>query len=154
SSFVLRGGAGIFHGTIPSPLLACQLPSCGGVVGKFPGRPNQDSLNAKTRLSAFGADPGTNAAILSGLLAPGLTTATYPPVSFEAVIARFAQDHKPPYGAQFSFGFEVQPIRDAVLDVTAMHVRGIHLGSFFNVNQPDPTGQLPFHDSNGNVGLK
>ena len=28
-----------------------------------------------------------------------------------------------------------------------LHVRGIHLGSFYNVNQPDPSGQLPFHDS-------
>ena len=59
---VIRGGAGLFHGVIPSPLLMCQIPSCGGTIGKFPGREDkQDDLNAKTRLSAFGADPVTMA---------------------------------------------------------------------------------------------
>src|SRR5439155_940069 len=51
---VIRGGGGFFHGTIPSPLLACQIPSCGGTVGKFPTREaKQDDLNATTRLFAF-----------------------------------------------------------------------------------------------------
>jgi carboxypeptidase family protein len=155
SGFVLRGGAGLFHGTIPSPLLACQIPSCGGVVGPFPGRGNiQDAQNATTRLSAFGSDPFTMATLLQNLLGPGLTTATYPAVSFEAVIARFAKNHKLPYGEQMSLGFEVQPFKDTVLTVTGLHVRGIHLGSFYNVNQPNPSGQLPFHDSQGQVGLK
>ena len=154
-SFVIRGGAGLFHGTIPSPLLMCQIPSCGGTIGKFPGRENvQDDLNAKTRLSAFGADPFTMAAELSGMLGPGLTAAVYPNPSLDAVIVRFDKNHKPPYGAQISLGIEFQPFKDAVLDITGLHVRGVHLGSFFNVNQPDPAGQLPFHDSRGNVGLK
>ena len=39
---VLRGGAGLFHGIIPMPLLACQAPSCGGTTGTFPGRPNEN----------------------------------------------------------------------------------------------------------------
>ena len=79
-SVVIRGGAGLFHGMIPSPLLMCQIPSCGGTIGKFPGREDkQDDLNAKTRLSAFGADPFTMMAALSGLLGPTLgDTATYP----------------------------------------------------------------------------
>jgi len=81
-------------------------------------------------------------------------TATYPTGSLDAVIVRFAKDHKPPYGAQASLGVEFQPFKDAVLDFTALHVRGIHLGSFYNVNQPDPSGQLPFHDSRGGVGIK
>ncbi|HYL12873.1 MAG TPA: carboxypeptidase regulatory-like domain-containing protein [Terriglobales bacterium] len=154
-NFVIRGGAGLFHGTIPSPLLMCQIPSCGGIIGKFPGRENkQDDLNAKTRLSAAGAAPNIMAFLLSQMLGPGLTTATYPNPSLDAVIVRFAKDHKPPYGAQASFGVEFQPFKDAVLDITGMHVRGIHLGSFYNVNQPDPSGQLPFHDSHGNVGMK
>ena len=155
-SVVIRGGAGLFHGMIPSPLLMCQIPSCGGTIGKFPGRENkQDDLNAKTRLSAFGADPFTMAGALGGLLGPTVgSTATYPDPALDAVIVRFAKDHKPAYGAQLSFGVEVQPFKDTVLDVTGLHVRGIHLGSFYNVNQPDPFGQLPFHDSRGNTGMK
>ncbi len=62
---------------------------------------------------------------------------------------RFAKDHKPPYGAQVSLGVEFQPFTDTVLDITDLHVRGIHLGSFYNVNQPNPSGQLLFHDSRG-----
>jgi len=141
-SVVIRGGAGLFHGTIPSPLLMCQIPSCGGTIGKFPGRENmQDNLNAKTRLSAFGSDPFTMAGALSQLLGPALgSTAIYPNPALDAVIVRFAKDHKPAYGAQVSFGVEFQPFKDAVLDITGLHVRGIHLGSFYNVNQPDPSG--------------
>jgi hypothetical protein len=154
-AIVIRGGAGLFHGMIPSPLLMCQIPSCGGTIGKFPGRENkQDDLNSKTRLSAFGSDPVTMAKKLAAMVGPTLTTADYPLPALDAVIVRFAKDHKPAYGAQVSFGVEFQPFKDAVLDVTGLHVRGIHLGSFYNVNQPNPSGQLPFHDSRGNVGLK
>jgi hypothetical protein len=154
-NFVIRGGGGLFHGQIPSPLLMCQIPSCGGVVGKFPGRPNQDNLNAKTRLSAAGGlGPGIMSFLLSQLLAPGLTNATYPAPSLDAVIVRFVKDHKPPYGAQASLGIEFQPYKDSVLDISGMHVRGVHLGSFFNVNQPNPSGQIAFHDSKGDVGPK
>ena len=162
-NFVVRGGAGLFHGTIPSPLLMCQIPSCGGLQ-KYPGRENiQDDLNAKTRLSAFGSDPFTMAASLAALTAPGLTTATYPANSLDAVIVRFVKNHKPPYGAQASLGIEFQPFRDTVLGITGLHVRGVHLGSFYNVNQPDAntfytTGSEAAthttHDSNGNAGLK
>src|SRR3989475_4903923 len=119
SNFVIRGGAGLFHGQIPSPLLMCQIPSCGGIIGKYPGRENiQDDLNATTRLSAFGSDPFTMNAALSALLSPGLTAATYPPFSLDAVIVRFVKNHKPPYGAQASLGFEFQPFKDAILDIT------------------------------------
>lgn len=154
SNLVIRGGVGTFHGTIPSPLLSCQIPSCGGVLGKFPGRDNQDDLNAKTRLSAAGTEPFTMAILLGNLVGPGKTVATYPSPSLDAIIVRFAKDHKPPYGIQTSFGFEIQPFKDTVLDVTGMHVRGVHLGSFYNVNQPDPSGQMLFHDSQGHAGLK
>jgi len=154
-AIVIRGGAGLFHGMIPSPLLMCQIPSCGGTIGKFPGRENkQDDLNSKTRLSAFGSDPFTMAKKLAAMVGPTLTTADYPLPALDAVIVRFAKDHKPAYGAQVSFGVEFQPFKDTVLDVTGLHVRGIHLGSFYNVNQPNPSGRLPFHDSRGNVGLK
>ena len=50
SGLVIRGGAGLFHGTIPSPLLMCQIPSCGGTIGPFPGRENkEDSLERKDK---------------------------------------------------------------------------------------------------------
>jgi hypothetical protein len=156
---VVRGGAGLFHGMIPSPLLMCQIPSCGGLQ-KYPGRENiQDDLNAKTRLSAFGSDPFTMAADLAALMSPGLGTATYPAGALEAVIVRFVKNHKQPYGAQASLGLEFQPFKNAVLDITGMHVRGIHLGSFYNVNQPDPNPAFNnaahvMHDSSGDAGQK
>jgi hypothetical protein len=163
SNFVIRGGAGLFHGQIPSPLLMCQIPSCGGLA-KYPGRESiQDDLNSNTRLSAFGADPFTNANALNALLHAGQTTADYPAGSLEAVIVRFVKNHKPPYGAQASLGFEIQPFKDSVLSITGMHVRGVHLGSFYNVNQPDAntfynTGaeaaSHTVHDSHGNAGPK
>ncbi len=143
-NFVIRGGAGLFHGQIPSPLLMCQIPSCGG-QSKYPGRENiQDDLNSNTALSAYGSDPFHMATALSLLVQPGLTTATYPSATLgggpplDAVIVRFAKNHKPPYGAQASLGVELQPFKDTVLDITGLHVRGVHLGSFYNVNQPDP----------------
>jgi hypothetical protein len=163
SGFVIRGGAGLFHGQIPSPLLMCQIPSCGG-LSKYPGREGiQDDLNSNTRLSAFGADPFTNAGALNALLHAGQTTADYPAGSLEAVIVRFVKNHKPPYGAQASLGVEVQPFKDAILSITGMHVRGVHLGSFYNVNQPDAntfynTGaeaaSHTLHDSRGDAGPK
>ena len=168
SGLVIRGGAGIFHGTIPSPLLMCQIPSCGGTIGPFPGRENkEDSLNAKTRLFAFASSPALNNFALSSLLLNGLypdaTPAGFCPNGFlstcgffgDSVIARFAKDHKPPYGVQASFGIEVQPFKDAVLDITGLHVRGVHLGSFYNVNQPPQNGcPATLHSSQGGVGQK
>jgi hypothetical protein len=165
SGFVIRGGGGLFHGQIPSPLLMCQIPSCGGQA-KYPGRENiQDDLNATTGLSAYGSDPFHMATALGLLLQPGLTTATYPSAALgggpelDAVIVRFVKNHKPPYGAQASLGFEIQPFKDTILSVTGMHVRGVHLGSFYNVNQPDPNPAFDnaahiVHDSHGNAGHK
>ena len=151
-SFILHAGAGLFHGTIPSPLLMCQIPSCGGVQGAYPGTTNLDSLNSVTRLSAFGSDPFTMGQAFSPLFpgppSPNIIAGDYPAGSQDAVIVRFNQNHKPPDGAQISIGFEAQPFRNAVLDVTGLHIRGIHLGSFYNINQPDPN---PVWD--GNSGL-
>ncbi|HVO63444.1 MAG TPA: carboxypeptidase regulatory-like domain-containing protein [Terriglobales bacterium] len=171
---VIRGGAGLFHGMIPSPLLMCQIPSCGGTMGAFPGRENkEDTLNATTRLFAFASGaPITNIGLLSLLGNPGSgsTSGLYPdatPAPFcpngflstcgffgDSVIVRFAKDHKPPYGGQASFGVEFQPTKDTVLDVTGLHVRGVHLGSFWNVNQPPANCQVTAHDSQGRSGPK
>ena len=177
-NLVLRGGVGLFHGIIPSPLLMCQIPSCGGVLGEFPGREaKEDNLNANTRLFAMASDPFVTQAAMSALLntgtypdaalSPGLITcpaglplasqtAAGCPNSFlgDAVIVRFAQDHDSPYGIQNSLGLEFQPFADAVLNISYLGVRGRHLGSFFNVNQPAPTDSVTLHDSNGNAGSK
>jgi hypothetical protein len=175
-SAVLRGGAGLFHGTIPSPLLMCQKPSCGGTIGAFPGRENkEDSMNANVRLWAFAAGPFSMNQALTSLL----NTGTYPDaISLpggicpegnpsgngmlsgcgffgDSVIVRFAKDHQAPYGVQASLGLEFQPFKDAVLDITGLHVRGVHLSSFWNVNQPPPNGcPVTAHDSKGHTGLK
>jgi hypothetical protein len=81
-NIVLRGGVGLFHGILPSPLLMCQIPSCGGVLGEFPGREaKQDDLNANTRLFALASDPFVMNAALSALLGslPGfIGSAAYP----------------------------------------------------------------------------
>jgi hypothetical protein len=157
---VFRAGFGLFHGIIPSPLLMCQEPSCGG-LSKYPGRSFEDSLNAKTGLFSFASSPFINFLALDSLLTKG----TYPngtPEPFcpdgtlascgflqDATIVRFEQDHQNPYGIQTSASLEFQPFKDAVLSISGIHLRGVHLGSFFNVNQPDPSGSVLVHDSSG-----
>ncbi|HLJ89588.1 MAG TPA: carboxypeptidase regulatory-like domain-containing protein [Candidatus Angelobacter sp.] len=164
-NIVLRGGAGLFHGIIPMPLLACQQPSCGGTGGAYPGRPNENSQNANTRLFAFASAPNITSIALSDLLG-----GTYPdaaPLGFcpggtvsgcgffgDAVIARFDKNHQAPYGIQTSLGLEFQPTSDSALDISFLRSKGVHLGSFFNVNQPNPTGQVLVHNSQGTSGLK
>src|SRR5712671_588318 len=166
-NIVLRGGFGLFHGIIPAPLLACQQPSCGGTIGKYPGRPFEDGLNAKTELFAFASGPGITAIAMDQLLATG----TYPdavpfncqPVSNflagcgffgPSVVVRFDQNHKNPYGVQASLALEFNPWADTTVSISGLHVRGVHLGSFFNVNQPDPTQVVTVHDSRGRTGPK
>ena len=147
---VLRAGFGLFHGIIPAPLLACQRAVCGGTQGKYPGRPFEDSLNAATRAFAFGSDPFTMGPLLRNLAING----TYPPIALDVVAVRFVQDHKNPYGIQGSLAVEFEPLPDTSVSLSVLHVRGVHLGSFFNVNQPDPTAAVTLHDSQGRTGPK
>ena len=176
---VLRGGFGLFHGIIPAPLLACQIPSCGGTPnisqlnnGKYPGRPFEDSLNAKTELFAFAGGTGITAFALNQLLTNGTypDAVPFPNVCFPgettlaqcgffgpSVIVRFVQNHQNPYGIQASLALEFEPLPDATVSISGLHVRGVHLGSFFNVNQPDPNtvlGPQMLHDSQGRAGPK
>ncbi len=72
----------------------------------------------------------------------------------DAVIARFDKNHKAPYGIQNSLGLEFQPTKDSALDISFLRSKGVHLGSFFNVNQPDPSGQVTVHNSGGQSGTK
>jgi carboxypeptidase family protein len=164
-NIVLRGGAGIFHGIIPTPLLACQIPSCGGTTGAYPGRPNEDAANSTTRLFAFASAPNITSFALSSMF-----LGVYPdaaPLGFcpggvvagcgffgDSVIARFDKNHQAPYGIQTSLGLEFQPSKDSALDISFLRSKGVHLGSFFNVNQPDPSGQVLVHNSQGTSGMK
>jgi carboxypeptidase family protein len=147
---VVRAGFGLFHGIVPAPLLACQRAVCGGTRGKYPGRPFEDSLDAATRAFAFAGAPDLTAASLTNLALNG----NYPPFGLDVVAVRFVQDHKNPYGIQTSLAIEFDPLPDTTVSISGLHIRGVHLGSFFNVNQPDPVGTLPLHDSQGRVGNK
>jgi hypothetical protein len=161
---VFRVGAGLFHGIIPSPLLMCQAPSCGG-LSTYPGRSFEDSLNANTGLFSFASAPFITYYALNALL----TQATYPngtpfpcpdgtlaTCGFlqDATIVRFDQNHQNPYGIQTSAALEFQPFKDTSLSISGIHLRGVHLGSFYNVNQPDPTGTVQMFNSKGEASCK
>jgi outer membrane receptor protein involved in Fe transport len=167
---VVRAGFGLFHGIIPAPLLACQEPSCGGTIGKYPGRPFENGLNAKTELFAFASKPAITSLALQGLVNDGAYpdnttdpfTNPFPgckPISNcgffgPSVVVRFDQNHQNPYGVQASLALEFDPLPDTTVSISGLHVRGVHLGSFFNVNQPDPAAVVTLHDSQGRTGPK
>ncbi len=167
---VVRAGFGLFHGIIPAPLLACQQPSCGGTIGKYPGRPFEDGLNAKTELFAFASKPAITSLALQGLVNDGAYpdnttdpfTNPFPgctPISNcgffgPSVVVRFDQNHQNPYGIQASLALEFEPLPDTTVSISGLHVRGVHLGSFFNVNQPDVQQTVTVHDSQGRAGIK
>jgi hypothetical protein len=167
---VVRAGFGLFHGIIPAPLLACQEPSCGGTIGKYPGRPFENGLNAKTELFAFASSPAITSLALQGLVKDGAYpdnttdpfTNPFPgctPISNcgffgPSVVVRFDQNHQNPYGVQASLALEFEPLPDTTVSISGLHVRGVHLGSFFNVNQPDPSTVVTLHDSQGRTGPK
>lgn len=161
---VLRAGFGLFHGIIPSPLLMCQAPSCGG-LSTYPGRAFEDGLNANTGLFSFASSPFINNVALGALLtraqfpngdtadgqALGCPGGTLAGCGFlqDATIVRFDQNHQNPYGIQSSVSLEFQPFKDATFSISGIHLRGVHLGSFFNVNQPDPTDTVQVFTSGG-----
>jgi hypothetical protein len=173
---VLRGGAGLFHGTIPSPLLMCQIPSCGGAVPgangstKLTGREGiEDNLDATTQLYVYVPLPINPNSPHNALMS--LLGGTYPspvpdfnpadPINgFQllATVVRFAQNHRAAYGIQDSLGIEFEPYRDAVLSVSYLGVRGRKLGSFWPVDLQNPaqTGAAPYiyHTAQGTAGPK
>jgi len=174
---VVRAGFGLFHGMLPANLLACQEPSCGGTGniaqlnnGKYPGRPFENGLNAKTELFAFASQPSITALALQGLIKngaypdnttdpftnpfPGCTPIANCGFFGPSVVVRFDQNSKNPYGIQASLAVEFEPLPDTTVSISGLHVRGVHLGSFFNVNQPDPTAVVTLHDSEGRPGSK
>lgn len=163
--WVVRAGSGLFHGIIPSPLLACQIPSCGGQT-LFPGHPELDNLNSTTKLFAFASGPGIMNMGLNALLRngeyPDGAPAGFCPTGFLAscgffgpsTIVRFDKNHKNPYGVQSTLAIEFSPVKDTTVSVSYLRVKGVHLGSFYNVNQPNPQGQVFVHSSSGGTGCK
>jgi hypothetical protein len=168
---VVRVGAGLFHGIIPSPLLLAQKPCCAGLA-KYPGRDSVlNDANSNNLLWAFASSPFINNLALSALLpAPPATTANYPdsaPLGFcpggviagcgflgPSTVVRFDKTHQNPYGIQSSLSLEFDPLKDTTVSVTYLRVKGVHLGSFYNVNQPLPSAQVFVHNSKGVGGCK
>ena len=163
--WVVRAGSGLFHGIIPSPLLACQIPSCGGENG-YPGHPELDNLNSTTKLFAFASGAGIMNTAINDLLQngeyPDGAPAAFCPSGFLAscgffgpsTIVRFDKNHKNPYGIQASLALEFNPFKDTTVSVSYLRVKGVHLGSFYNINQPKPQGQVLVHGSSGGTGCK
>ncbi len=164
-NIMFRAGFGLFHGIIPSPLLMCQAPSCGG-ESTYPGRSFENSLNAKTGLFSFASSPFINYYGLNALLTQatypngtpfaGCPTGTLDSCGFlqDATIVRFDQNSQNPYGIQTSASLEFEPFKDSLLSITGVHLRGVHLGSFYNVNQPDPSGTFQVYNSKGQSSCK
>jgi len=160
-NIVIRAGSGLFHGIVPAPLLACQKPSCGGQA-KF--RPQEDDLNSVTQLWGFASTPGPggglnqafDALVTSGTYPDFVTYNPAPPfaVTLPATIARFTKNHKQPYGIQNSLSLEFEPAKDTVLNISYLRTHGVHLGSFYNINQAPNGCSPPLHDSKGDVGCK
>src|SRR5262249_647106 len=141
-----------------------QAPSCGG-ASQYPGRPFEDTLNANTGLFSFASSPFITTTALGALL----TRAEYPNGDTidggllgcpggtlagcgflqDATIVRFDQNDMKRYAIQASVSVEFRPFRDSLLSISGVHVRGVHLGSFYNVNQPDPTDTVQVTDSAG-----
>ena len=52
-----------------------------------------------------------------------------------ATIVRFTKNHQQPYGIQHSLTVEFEPAKDHTLNLTYLRTHGVHLGSFYNINQ-------------------
>jgi hypothetical protein len=98
----------------------------------------------------------TNATYPNGTPAPFCPDGTLATCGFlqDATIVRFDQNSANPYGVQASASVEFQPFKDTVLNISGMHLRGVHLGSFYNVNQPDPSGTVLVSDTQGRTACK
>jgi outer membrane receptor protein involved in Fe transport len=168
--FVIRAGFGLFHGMIPASLLFPEGTCCGSTQGKFPGRDFENGVVSAARNFAFASTPDITALALHGLAVDGAYpdnttdpfTNPFPgcqPISQcgflgDAVIVHFVQNYQNPYGIQASLAVEFEPLPGMSVSLSGLHVRGVHLGSFFNVNQPDPTAEVTAYDSEGRSGLK
>jgi hypothetical protein len=164
-NMVIRAGSGLFHGIIPERLLACQIPVCGG-IGKFPGLNNSDDLDSRTLSWSFASAPPIMSLALTGLLqngqypngvpAPFCSTGTLESCGTYGpnTVVRFDKDHKNPYGIQSSLSVEFDPFKDTTVSISYLRVKGVHLGSFYDVDQPTPRQSVFVHGSSGATGCK
>src|SRR5262249_32408219 len=65
--WMVRTGSGLFHEIIPSPLLTCQIPSC-GKENRYPEHPELNNLNSKTKLFTFTSGPNIMNTAINDLL--------------------------------------------------------------------------------------
>ncbi len=181
---VVRAGSGLFHGIVPERLLACQAPVCGGLGKFPGFNNVVDNLDSRTLDWAYAGAPAETNAALASLLATGTYTDAAPVPAYVTAtpntcpvnraltgpaanladcidtffgpetVVRFDRNHKNPYGVQSSLSVEFDPVKDTTVSVTYLRTKGVHLGSFLNINQPLPSGQDMVHDSAGKAGLK
>jgi hypothetical protein len=161
---VLRAGGGIFYGSVPLSLLLCQIASCGGPLGPYPGS-DQSELNAASRIFAFSGTPASMRSAFASLLSGAYPDGVAAPACAggvltgcglfgDAVISRVNRNIRSPYTVQASMGLGFEPFRGAKLEAEYLHLAGIRLSGLFNRNQPDPSGVELFHDSMGRVAEK
>src|SRR5208282_5584665 len=71
-----------------------------------------------------------------------------------ATVVRFDKNSRNPYGIQSSLSLDFEPAKDTTVSISFLRVKGVHLGSFYNLNQPKPQAQVLVHQSNGTPGCK
>jgi hypothetical protein len=145
--------------------MACQIASCGG-LGKFPGMSNLNDLDSKTLDWAFASAPNIMTLALNGFAQNGeypngVPAGFCPSGTLEScgsygplTIVRFNKNHKVPYGIQSSLSVEFNPFKDTVVSVSYLRVKGVHLGSFFDQDQPPAQQSVFAHSSAGATGCK
>ncbi len=161
-NIVLRAGFGLFHGNILSEGLYPQGTCCGGQT-KYTA--TESDLNAPSRLFAFASAPQIMNIGLNAMLGGSYPDAT--PLGFcpggvlsgcgfqgLVTVTRWDANTEKPYSAQTSLSLDFEPIKNMAVSLTYLHVRGIHLGNFYNLNQPDPSGQVLVHNSAGQSAYK
>jgi hypothetical protein len=59
-----------------------------------------------------------------------------------------------PYGIQNSLSVELQPVKDTIVNISYLRTHGVHLGSFYNINQAPGGFVCGLHNSIGGTGCK
>jgi len=159
-NIVIRAGSGLFHGIVPGAFAGLSEAFLRG-TDQF--RPQEDDLNSVTQLWGFASGVGPGGPMQSAF--NNLIAGSYPdnpanPVpGFEgpATIVRFTKTTSSLTGFRTACRWSLSRSGTRCLNVTYLRTHGVHLGSFFNINQaPNPvTPQIcGLHDSRGDTGCK
>jgi hypothetical protein len=110
-----------------------------------------DAAGVPAYVTASGSCPVNNT-----LTGPAMTLSQCIDSFFGPVtVVRFDKDHKNPYGIQNSLSVDFQPYKDTTVSISYLRVKGVHLGSFFNLNQPNPQQTVLVHgDAGATTGCK